>query len=145
MEKKVLKYTSLTPEDCYDICYKTTMENILKYDGRVDGENVIINYRKPDILPLEVAYPGIIVKEVNKIKKPLNEVNSIEFTGTGIAIVGPGRDIQKHEKQTGGEFVAEIEVKIDGESISDRTLRLKPGFEGILQVGKRKFCQASVI
>jgi tyrosyl-tRNA synthetase len=35
-------------------------------------------------------------------------------------------------------------VKIDGEKISDRTLRLDPGFSGILQVGKRKFCKASV-
>ena len=35
-------------------------------------------------------------------------------------------------------------VKIDGEKISDRTLRLDPGFSGILQVGKRKFCKTSV-
>ena len=35
-------------------------------------------------------------------------------------------------------------VKIDGEKISDRTLRLDPGFSGVLQVGKRKFCKASV-
>jgi tyrosyl-tRNA synthetase len=35
-------------------------------------------------------------------------------------------------------------VRIDGEKISDRTLQLEAGFEGILQVGKRKFCKASV-
>jgi tyrosyl-tRNA synthetase len=35
-------------------------------------------------------------------------------------------------------------VKIDGIKISDRTLRLDPGFAGILQVGKRKFCKAIV-
>lgn len=35
-------------------------------------------------------------------------------------------------------------VKIDGEKISDRTLQLEAGFEGILQVGKRKFCKARV-
>jgi tyrosyl-tRNA synthetase len=35
-------------------------------------------------------------------------------------------------------------VKIDGEKISDRTLRLEPGFTGILQVGKRKFCNVTV-
>jgi tyrosyl-tRNA synthetase len=35
-------------------------------------------------------------------------------------------------------------VKIDGEKISDRTLRLQPGFSGILQVGKRKFCKVTV-
>ena len=35
-------------------------------------------------------------------------------------------------------------VRIDGEKISDRSLTLPAGFEGILQVGKRKFCKAHV-
>jgi tyrosyl-tRNA synthetase len=35
-------------------------------------------------------------------------------------------------------------VKIDGEKVTDRTLRLEPGFSGILQVGKRKFCNVTV-
>ncbi|MDH3789929.1 MAG: tyrosine--tRNA ligase [Xanthomonadales bacterium] len=35
-------------------------------------------------------------------------------------------------------------VKIDGEKVLDRTLRLDPGFSGILQVGKRKFCNVTV-
>ena len=35
-------------------------------------------------------------------------------------------------------------VKIDGEKVSDRSMQLAPGFEGILQVGKRKFCKAHV-
>ena len=35
-------------------------------------------------------------------------------------------------------------VRIDGEKISDRGLVLKPGFAGVLQVGKLKFCRARV-
>jgi tyrosyl-tRNA synthetase len=35
-------------------------------------------------------------------------------------------------------------VRIDGEKISDRSLILAPGFSGVLQVGKRKFCKADV-
>ncbi len=35
-------------------------------------------------------------------------------------------------------------VRIDGEKISDRSLQLAAGFEGVLQVGKRKFCKAHV-
>ena len=35
-------------------------------------------------------------------------------------------------------------VRIDGEKISDRSLQLETGFEGILQVGKRKFCKVHV-
>ena len=36
-------------------------------------------------------------------------------------------------------------VRIDGEKVSDRSLSLATGFEGILQVGKRKFCKAHVV
>lgn len=36
-------------------------------------------------------------------------------------------------------------VRIDGEKVSDRSLQLQAGFEGILQVGKRKFCKAHVV
>ena len=35
-------------------------------------------------------------------------------------------------------------VRIDGEKIHDRSLKLETGFEAILQVGKRKFCKANV-
>ena len=41
-------------------------------------------------------------------------------------------------------MIAQGGVRIDGEKISDRTLRLEPGFTGILQVGKRKFCKATI-
>ncbi|KAA9130982.1 tyrosine--tRNA ligase [Marinihelvus fidelis] len=35
-------------------------------------------------------------------------------------------------------------VRIDGEKVDDRNLQLELGFEGVLQVGKRKFCKARV-
>ncbi|MEJ2535165.1 MAG: tyrosine--tRNA ligase [Gammaproteobacteria bacterium] len=35
-------------------------------------------------------------------------------------------------------------VRIDGEKVSDRALSLAPGFSGVLQVGKRKFCKTRV-
>jgi tyrosyl-tRNA synthetase len=36
-------------------------------------------------------------------------------------------------------------VRVDGEKVDDRSLQLAPGFCGILQVGKRKFCKATVV
>ena len=35
-------------------------------------------------------------------------------------------------------------AKIDGQKVADQRMRLEPGFSGILQVGKRKFCKATV-
>lgn len=36
-------------------------------------------------------------------------------------------------------------VRIDGEKVDDRGLQLPAGFEGVLQVGKLKFCKAHVV
>jgi tyrosyl-tRNA synthetase len=36
-------------------------------------------------------------------------------------------------------------VRLDGEKVSDRGLQLAAGFSGVLQVGKRKFCRATVV
>ncbi len=36
-------------------------------------------------------------------------------------------------------------VRIDGEKIDDRALKLPAGFAGVLQVGKLKFCKARVV
>ncbi|MEJ2385180.1 MAG: tyrosine--tRNA ligase [Xanthomonadales bacterium] len=41
-------------------------------------------------------------------------------------------------------MVAQGGVKIDGVKVSDRGLQLEPGFGGVLQVGKRRFCKATV-
>jgi tyrosyl-tRNA synthetase len=36
-------------------------------------------------------------------------------------------------------------VRIDGEKVDDRALQLPAGFNGVLQVGKLKFCKARVV
>jgi tyrosyl-tRNA synthetase len=41
-------------------------------------------------------------------------------------------------------MIAQGGAKIDGEKVEDRGLQLEPGFSGVLQVGKRKFCKATV-
>jgi len=75
-------------------------------------------------------------------------------------------DMPEHSLETGGEgigiaaalsqcgltssnseafrMIQQGGVKIDGEKINDRTMRLEPGFEGVLQVGKRKFSKVTV-
>jgi len=41
-------------------------------------------------------------------------------------------------------MIAQGGAKIDGEKVDDRGLQLQAGFSGVLQVGKRKFCKATV-
>ena len=70
---------------------------------------------------------------------------SLETAGEGIGIAAAlSKCGMTSSNSEAFRLIAQGGVKIDGEKISDRTLRLDPGFTGILQVGKRKFCKATV-
>jgi hypothetical protein len=114
IEDITLNYTSVSLNDCYDICYKSAIENITKYGGKVDGDDIIIKYHKPKTLPLEVAYPNIYPKAVIPVKMSIKDIDKIEFTGTGIAVLGgPNmRDLRRMKENT--NYIAEIKVTIDG-------------------------------
>ena len=121
IEDVTLNYTSVSLNDCYDICYRSSIENIVKYGGRVKGDRIIIEYHEPETLPLELAYPGIYQKEVLMIEETVKDLDVIEFTGTGI-VIRPSHngvwDKSYRTKMKGKgyeDYVAEIEVRIDGE------------------------------
>ena len=70
---------------------------------------------------------------------------SLETAGEGIGIAAAlSKCGMTSSNSEGFRMIAQGGVKIDGEKISDRTLWLDPGFTGILQVGKRKFCKATI-
>ena len=72
-------------------------------------------------------------------------VQSLDTVGQGIGIAAAlsqcGLTASNSEAF---RMIAQGGVRIDGEKISDRKLMLEPGFAGILQVGKRKFCKAII-
>ena len=114
IEDVKLNYTDVSLNECYEICLRSSLENITAYGGSVDGDEITIVYREPETLPLEVAYPGIFPSEPIRVGESIRSINSIEFTGTGIAVLGgPGREIRQMEDKG---YVAEIEVIIDGEN-----------------------------
>jgi len=114
-----LNYTNVSLSDCYEICYRSSLENILKFGGMVNGEDITIKCHEPKVLPLEVAYPNIYPKEIIPVDKSIIDVNGIEFFGTGIAVLGgPSRDMMTNHKN----YVAQVEVTIDGEKVAVRKL-----------------------
>jgi hypothetical protein len=135
IEGETLNHTSVSLNDCYDICYEFSIENIVKYGGKVDGDMITIEYQKPKTLPLEVAYPGIFPKDELIIKKSIRDVNVIEFSGTGIVVMSDGsgsppapylRSLQGFE-----DYVAEIEVSIDGKKSGVRKLPFNPHYRAL--------------
>ncbi len=112
IEDVKLNYTNVSLNECYEICLRSSLENITTYGGTVDGDEITIVYQEPETLPLEVAYPGISPSELIQVGESIRTLNSIEFTGTGIAVLGgPGREIREMEDKG---YVAEIELIIDG-------------------------------
>jgi tyrosyl-tRNA synthetase len=70
---------------------------------------------------------------------------SLETAGEGIGIAAALSQCGMTSSNSDAfRMIAQGGVRIDGEKISDRTLRLESGFTGILQVGKRKFCKATI-
>ena len=69
----------------------------------------------------------------------------LETAGEGIGIAAALTRCQMTSSNSEAfRLIQQGGVRIDGESVSDRTLQLKAGFSGVLQVGKRKFCQVEV-
>ena len=70
---------------------------------------------------------------------------SLDTAGQGIGIAAALSQFGMTSSNSEAfRMIAQGGVRIDGEKISDRTIRLEPGFTGILQVGKRKFCKATI-
>ena len=118
IEDVTLNYTSVSLNDCYNICLDCCIDNITKYGGRVKGDDIFISYHPPKTLPLEVAYPNIYPSGEITINKSIGETGTIEFSGTGIAVLGgPSRKDFNIE-----DYAAEIQVNIDGEKVAIRKL-----------------------
>jgi len=121
VEDITLNYTSVSLNDCYDICFNSSIENIIEYGGKVDGDVITINFHKPETLPLEVAYPNIYPSELIPVDKSIRDVTEIEFSGTGIAVIG-GPSWKVLRETDFNDYVAEVEVSIDREKIAVRQL-----------------------
>jgi len=126
IEDVTLNHTSVSLNDCYDICYRSSMENIVKYGGKVDGDEITIKHSEPKTLPLEVAYPGIYPKEIFTIEKSLRDLEEIRFSGTGIVVMcdESGAPPVPYLINLKGynDYVAEIRVSLDGKKTGIRKL-----------------------
>jgi len=70
---------------------------------------------------------------------------TLETGGDGIGIAAALSQCGLTSSNSEGfRMIQQGGVRIDGEKIDDRGLQLPPGFSGVLQVGKRKFCKASI-
>jgi hypothetical protein len=127
-ENITLNYTTVSLNDCYDICLKSALENIQKYGGTVQGEMLVIPVQTPTPVPLEEAYPNVYPQRKIEVGKELRELGTIEFEGTGINIISQGsgvhipRDSDEADKYQ--DYIAEVAVTIDAKNVGTRKLPL---------------------
>ena len=127
IEDITLNFTTVSLNDCYDICLNSSIENILEYGGKVNGDEITVNLQETETLPLEVAYPDIYPKEMIEIGKSILDMGEIEFSGTGITVMShrsgaPSAQYLRTLDASYNDYVAEIEVIIDGEKTEVRKL-----------------------
>ena len=114
-----------------DIKFLLAKELIARFHSDADAEqaqqNFIARFQKgamPDDMP-----------EV--------ELSSDEEGGLGIAAVLNNAGLVSSNGE-GFRMIKQGAVKLDGEKVSDKNLRLPAGFSGVLQVGKRRFAKVTL-
>jgi hypothetical protein len=141
VEDRDFAYTTISLNDVYDMSFRHALKVIEKNGGEVEDESVTIRTQVPETLPLEVAFPEVfpvkltrptpVSKDMwanwqNLIDLESDEPSTIEFSGIGLVVNGGLTFTEKQEDskgmETGDDYVAELEVSIDGKV--DRVVKL---------------------
>lgn len=103
-------YTTISLNKTYRMSFDQALQVIERNGGKVDGDNVVIKTQKPEPVRLEQSFPGIYPVKRDGIRKDIEEIGTISFEGTGIAVNGA-------VKTSDEKYVAEIEAFIDGKPV----------------------------
>lgn len=115
-------FTSSTLNDTYKMNFEQAIEVIKRNGGKVSGDEITIKCQEPKAVKFEQAFDGLhaldrVWSGHNLTEKPFEGAtkgNAILFTGAV-------------EKDNGTGYVAEIEVKLDGEIVD--TVKMPAAFQ----------------
>ncbi|MEY4628856.1 MAG: hypothetical protein RLZZ595_1182 [Bacteroidota bacterium] len=105
------KYTSTSLNEVYEIGLKHALENVVRNGGKIEGNTITIKKQVPIPVKLEEAFKSHVPTEKKWINKPLNNTVELPFEGMGFVIKGANK---KKENDAQGDFIAEVEVLVDG-------------------------------
>ena len=102
-------YTSSSLVDCYRMSFDHALQVIAQQGGKVGKRSVRILSQEPKPVRFEESFPGLAVIGREHIGKPLHESFSTKSHFSGIVING-------HVASADSDYVAQIEVSVDGQS-----------------------------
>jgi len=113
VEDVMFPYSDLTLNQVYDLSYKHALEQVEANGGAVGSNDLTIKVQAPEQLRFEESFPGMFpVKELLVRTDHLEESIKIDFSGTGIVVLG---NVKSRCIDESRDFVALLDVYIDGE------------------------------
>ncbi len=124
VEDRPFAHTTMSLRDATDAVYQLALQQIQRYGGKIEGDRVIIKSQHPRAVRLEQSFPDMTPRLLAKDIMHLGEnataaQNTISFVGKGIAVYG-------NVRCSDANYVARLEVSIDGRV--DRIMQLPAAF-----------------
>jgi hypothetical protein len=126
------KYTAMSLNKTYQLSFKHALEEIQRNGGSVNDSTVVIKLQKPQPVRFEQSFEGHKPIERMSLNKTLDHEISFTFKGIGFVITGevhPKPCIAANEN-----YVAEIELVVDGKFTELITMPVK------FQIRKSEVC-----
>jgi len=114
-----LVYTDISLNRAAGMSFGQALQVIEREGGSVSGENVVIRTESPETVRLEKGFENHWPTGLLPLSKPIGEMPEITFTGTGAVI---RYEFLKTPGYVKRNYVAEVEVFLDGESCGIRNL-----------------------
>jgi len=108
-------YTSISLNKACQMSFNQALKMIERNGGRVNENDVAIAYQQPKPVRFEKNFEGHFPVGKIYMHKPINDVNEISFEGIGIVFRG-------HIKSNDNDYVAKVEMYIDGQLVETANL-----------------------
>ena len=95
--------------------FDQALQVVERNGGKIEGDQVLISCQQPVPVKLEKAFGGLYPVDRIGVNKRVADVGNVGFEGTGIVFKG-------HEQSNNNEYVARVEMYIDGELVETANL-----------------------
>lgn len=108
-------YTTISLNKAYQMSFDQALQVVERNGGKKEGDQVLISCQQPVPVKLEKAFDGLYPVDRIGVNKRVADVGNVGFEGTGIVFKG-------HVQSNNNEYVARVEMYIDGELVETANL-----------------------